>query len=213
MDMIETLGRAGIIPVIVIEKEEQAVPLAKALVKGGLPVLEVTFRTKAAAAAIAAIRREVPEAVVGAGTLLTAQMVKDAKSAGAVFGVAPGFDPVVMAAAKAEGLPMCPGIATASELSQALTAGCKMVKFFPAEAAGGVKMIKNLLGAFRFTGVRFMPTGGVNLSNVADYLAVPEIVCCGGTWIVPKDALAADDWTAIEKLAADAAALVRRLRG
>ena len=211
--MIEILGKAGIIPVIVIEKEEQAVPLAKALVKGGLPVLEVTFRTKAAAGAIAAIRKEVPEAVVGAGTLLTPQMVKDAKAAGAVFGVAPGFDPVVMAAAKAEGLPMCPGIATASELSQALTAGCEMVKFFPAEAAGGVKMIKNLLGAFRFTGVRFMPTGGVNLSNVADYLAVPEIVCCGGTWIVPKDALAADDWTAIEKLAADAAALVRRLRG
>ena len=213
MSIVETLGKAGIIPVIVIEKNEQAVPLAKALVKGGLPVLEVTFRTKAATGAIAAIRREVPEAVVGAGTLLTPQMVKDAKAAGAVFGVSPGFDPVVMAAAKAERLPMCPGIATASELSQALTAGCEMVKFFPAEAAGGVKMIKNLLGAFRFTGVRFMPTGGVNLSNVADYLAVPEIVCCGGTWIVPKDALAADDWTAIEKLAADAAALVRRLRG
>jgi len=213
MNMIETLGKAGIIPVIVIEKEEQAVPLAKALVKGGLPVLEVTFRTKAAAAAIAAIRREVPEAVLGAGTLLTPQMVKDAKAAGAVFGVAPGFDPAVMAAAREANLPMCPGIATASELSQALTAGCMMVKFFPAEAAGGVTMIKNLLGAFRFTGVRFMPTGGVKPANVADYLAVPEVVCCGGTWIVPKDALAANDWVAIEKLAAEAAALVRRLRG
>ena len=213
MDIVETLGKAGVIPVIVIEKEEQAVPLAQALVTGGLPVLEVTFRTKAAAAAIAAIRREVPEAVVGAGTLLTPQMVKDAKAAGAVFGVAPGFDPVVMAEAKAAGLPMCPGIATASELSQALTAGCGMVKFFPAEAAGGVKMIKNLLGAFRFTGVKFMPTGGVNLSNVADYLSVPEIVCCGGTWIVPKDALATGDWAAIEKLGADAAALVRKIRG
>ena len=108
---------------------------------------------------------------------------------------------------------MVPGIATASELSQALTAGVPMVKFFPAEAAGGVKMIKNLLGAFRFTGVKFMPTGGVNLSNVAEYLSVPEIVACGGTWIVPKDALAAGDWAAIEKLAADAAALVRNLRG
>ena len=210
MNMVETLGKAGIIPVIVIEKEEQAVPLARALVKGGLPVLEVTFRTTAAAAAIAAIRREVPEAVVGAGTLLTPQMVKDAKAAGAVFGVAPGFDPVVMAAAKAEGLPMCPGIATASELSQALTAGCKMVKFFPAEAAGGVKMIKNLLGAFRFTGVKFMPTGGVKPENVSDYLAVPEIVCCGGTWIVPKDALAAGDYATIEKLAAEAAEIVRK---
>jgi 2-dehydro-3-deoxyphosphogluconate aldolase/(4S)-4-hydroxy-2-oxoglutarate aldolase len=209
MDIVETLKSAGVIPVIVIEKEEQAVPLAKALVKGGLPVLEVTFRTKAAAGAIAAIKREVPEAIVGAGTILTVEQLRAAKEAGAVFGVAPGFDPVIMAAAKAAEFPFCPGIATASELSQALTAGAPMVKFFPAEAAGGVKMIKNLLGAFRFTGVKFMPTGGINLSNVGDYLAVPEIVACGGTWIVPKDALAANDWGAIEKLAADAAALVR----
>ena len=212
MDIVKTLGDAKIIPVIVIENEAQAVPLAKALVKGGLPVLEVTFRTQAAAGAIAAIRREVPEAVVGAGTLLTVEQLKAAKAAGAVFGVAPGFDPVVVAEAKAQDLPFCPGIATASELSQALTAGCKMVKFFPAEAAGGVKMIKNLLGAFRFTGVKFMPTGGVKPTNVAEYLAVPEIICCGGTWIVPKDALAAGDWAAIEKLAADAAALVRKVR-
>lgn len=209
MELIETLRKAGIIPVIVIEDAEQAVPLARALVKGGLPVLEVTFRTAAAADAIARIKAAVPEAVVGAGTLLAPAMVKAAKAAGAVFGVAPGFDPAVLAAAREAGLEMVPGITTASELSQALTAGVKMVKFFPAEAAGGVKMIKNLLGAFRFTGVTFMPTGGVNLSNVADYLAVPEIVCCGGTWIVPKDALAKGDWAVIEKLAADAAALVR----
>ena len=204
MDIVKTLGDAKIIPVIVIENEAQAVPLAKALVKGGLPVLEVTFRTQAAAGAIAAIRREVPEAVVGAGTLLTVEQLRAAKAAGAVFGVAPGFDPVVVAAAKEEGLPFCPGIATASELSQALTAGCKMVKFFPAEAAGGVKMIKNLLGAFRFTGVKFMPTGGINPTNVGEYLAVPEIICCGGTWIVPKEALAAGDYVAIEHLAAEA---------
>ena len=209
MNIVETLGKAGVIPVIVIEKEEQAVPLAKALVKGGLPVLEVTFRTKAAAGAIAAIRKEVPEAVVGAGTILTVEQLRAAKKAGAVFGVAPGFDPVIIEEAKNMLMPFCPGIATASELSQALTAGCPMVKFFPAEAAGGVKMIKNLLGAFRFTGVKFMPTGGVNPANVADYLAVPEIVCCGGTWLVPKDALAAGDYAKIEQLAADAAALVR----
>ena len=213
MNIVETLGKAGIIPVIVIENEEQAVPLAKALVKGGLPVLEVTFRTKAAAAAIAAIRREVPDAIVGAGTILTVEQLRAAKTAGAVFGVAPGFDPVVIAEAKAQDLPFCPGIATASELSQALTAGCGMVKFFPAEAAGGVKMIKNLLGAFRFTGVKFMPTGGVKPTNVEEYLAVPEIVCCGGTWIVPKDALAAGDYGAIEKLAAEAAGIVRKVRG
>ncbi|MCQ2391123.1 MAG: bifunctional 4-hydroxy-2-oxoglutarate aldolase/2-dehydro-3-deoxy-phosphogluconate aldolase [Kiritimatiellae bacterium] len=213
MDVVDTLKKAGIIPVIVIEDEEKAVPLAQALVKGGLPVLEVTFRTKAAAGSIARIKAEVPGAILGAGTLLTPQMVKDAKAAGAVFGVAPGFDPAVIAAAKEVGLPMVPGIATASELSQALTAGVPMVKFFPAEAAGGVKMIKNLLGAFRFTGVKFMPTGGINLANVRDYLAVPEIVACGGTWIVPKDALASGDYAAIEKLAADASALVREVRG
>ena len=213
MDVVDTLKKAGIIPVIVIEDEEKAVPLAQALVKGGLPVLEVTFRTKAAAGSIARIKAEVPGAILGAGTLLTPQMVKDAKAAGAVFGVAPGFDPAVIAAAKEVGLPMVPGIATASELSQALTAGVPMVQFFPAEAAGGVKMIKNLLGAFRFTGVKFMPTGGINLANVRDYLAVPEIVACGGTWIVPKDALASGDYAAIEKLAADASALVREVRG
>lgn len=213
LNMVETLKSAGIVPVIVIEKEDQAVPLARALVAGGLNVLEVTFRTKAAAAAIAAIRREVPEAIVGAGTLLTIDQLHAAKKAGAAFGVAPGFDPVIVDEAKAMLFPFCPGVATASELSQALTAGAPMVKFFPAAAAGGVKMIRNLLGAFRFTGVKFMPTGGVNPSNVADYLAVPEIVACGGTWIVPKDALAAGDYAAIGKLAADAAALVRSLRG
>ena len=212
MNVGDILGSAGIVPVIVIDREEQAVPLARALVKGGLSVLEVTFRTEAAAAAIAAIRRDVPEAVVGAGTLLTVDQLRAAKRAGAAFGVAPGFDPAIVDEAKSQLLPFCPGIATASELSQALTAGCQTVKFFPAEAAGGVKMIKNLLGAFRFTGVRFMPTGGVNAANVADYLSVPEIVCCGGTWIVPKDALAAGDWPTIERLASEAAAIVRRIR-
>ena len=209
MDVVETLRSAGIIPVIVIDDEAKAVPLAKALVSGGLPVLEVTFRTAAAAGAIAKIRAEVPDAVVGAGTLLTREQVKAAKEAGAVFGVAPGFDPAIVAQAQEIGLPMVPGIATASELSQALTAGVPMVKFFPAEAAGGVKMIKNLLGAFRFTGVKFMPTGGINAENVKDYLAVPEIVACGGTWIVPKDAVAANDWGRITALASEAAAIVK----
>lgn len=213
MNLIETLGRAGVIPVIVIEDAAQAVPLARALVAGGLPVLEVTFRTEAAAAAIRSIRREVPEAVVGAGTVLTVEQLRAAREAGAVFAVAPGFDPTVVAAARERSFPFCPGVATASELSQALSAGAKMVKFFPAEAAGGVKMIRNLLGAFRFTGVRFMPTGGINAENLGDYLSVPEIVACGGTWIMPKAALAAGDYATIERLAAEAAARVRAARG
>ena len=129
-----------------------------------------------------------------------------------MVGVAPGFDPAIVSFAQEQGLPMVPGIATASELSQALTAGLSLVKFFPAEAAGGVKMIKNLLGAFRFTGVKFMPTGGIKPANLAEYLAVPEIVACGGTWLAPKEAVANGDWAAIEALAAEASAMVRAAR-
>jgi len=212
MDMVKTLGAAGIIPVIVVEDVEKAVPLARALVNGGLPVLEVTFRTACAAEAIRRMKAEVPGATLIAGTVLRLEQLVAAKAAGAEACVAPGFDSEIVKAASALGVPFCPGVATASELSQALALGCSLVKFFPAESAGGVKYIKDLLGAFRWTGVKFMPTGGVNLSNVGDYLAVPEIVCCGGTWIAPKAAVAAGDWSAVEKLAADAAALVKTLR-
>lgn len=212
MDMVKSLGSAGIIPVIVIDDIEKAVPLARALVNGGLPVLEVTFRTACAAEAIRRIKAEVPGATLIAGTVLTLEQLVAAKAAGAEACVAPGFDPAIVKAANKLGVPFCPGVATASELSQALSLGCSMVKFFPAESAGGVKYIKDLLGAFRWTGVKIMPTGGVKPTNVRDYLAVPEIVCCGGTWIAPKDALAAGDWATIEKLASEAAALVRELR-
>ena len=207
--MIETLGKAGIIPVIVIEDIAKAVPLARALVKGGLPVLEVTFRTACAAEAIRKIKAEVEGATVIAGTVLTLEQLNAAREAGAEACVAPGFDPAIVNAAREIGMPFCPGVATASELSQALSLGCRLVKFFPAESAGGVKYIKDLLGAFRFTGVRFMPTGGVNLSNVKNYLSVPEIVCCGGTWIAPKAAVESGDWGLVENLASEAAALVK----
>ena len=207
--MIETLGKAGIIPVIVIEDIAKAVPLARALVKGGLPVLEVTFRTACAAEAIRKIKAEVEGATVIAGTVLTLEQLNAAREAGAEACVAPGFDPAIVNAAREIGMPFCPGVATASELSQALSLGCRLVKFFPAESAGGVKYIKDLLGAFRFTGVRFMPTGGVNLSNVKNYLSVPEIVCCGGTWIAPKAAVESGDWGLVEHLASEAAALVK----
>lgn len=213
MDMVETMGKAGIIPVIVIDEIEKAVPLARALVKGGLPVLEITFRTSCAAEAIARIKAEVPGATLIAGTVLKLEQLRAAKLAGAEACVAPGFDPQIVVAANEMGMLFCPGIATASELSQALSLGCRMVKFFPAESAGGVKYIKDLLGAFRWTGVKFMPTGGVKLANVGDYLAVEEIVCCGGTWIAPKAAIQANDWAAIERLAADASAVARKIKG
>ena len=213
MNIVESMAAARIIPVIVIEDITKAVPLALALVKGGLPVLEVTFRTACAAEAIAKIKAEVPGAILIAGTVLRLEQLKAAKAAGAEACVAPGFDPAIVSAANEMGMPFCPGIATASELSQALALGYSFVKFFPAESAGGVKYIKDLLGAFRWTGVKFMPTGGVKLSNVADYLSVPEIICCGGTWIAPKDAIKADDWATIEKLASEAAALAREIKG
>lgn len=212
MDMIKTLGDAGIIPVIVIEDINKAVPLARALVKGGLPVLEITFRTACAAEAIAKIKAEVPAATLIAGTVLKLEQLKAAREAGAEACVAPGFSPALVSAANEAGMPFCPGVATASEVSRALELGCRLLKFFPAESAGGVKYIKDLLGAFRWTGVKFMPTGGVKLSNVGDYLAVPEIICCGGTWIAPKDAILAEDWARVEQLAADASALVKKLR-
>lgn len=210
MDIIETFGKAGVIPVIVVEDLEKAVPLARALVRGGLSVLEVTFRTACAAEAMARIRREVPEVTLAAGTVLTREQLEAAKAAGARACVAPGFDPEIVRAASEIGMPFCPGVATASELSQALRLGCRMVKFFPAESAGGVKYIKDLLGAFRWTHVRFMPTGGVKPSNLAEYLAVPEVACCGGTWIAPKEAVAAGDWAAVERLASEAAAMAKR---
>lgn len=213
VSIVDTMAGAGVIPVIVIEDVAQAVPLAQALVRGGLPVLEVTFRTACAAEAIAKIKAEVPGAVLIAGTVLGLEQLRAAKAAGAEACVAPGFDPAIIKAANEMGVPFCPGVATASELTQALALGCTFVKFFPAESAGGVKYIRDLLGAFRWTGVKFMPTGGVKLSNLADYLSVPEIICCGGTWIAPKDAIKAGDWATIERLAGDAAALAKRIRG
>ena len=198
MDMIKTLGSAGIIPVIVIEDLAKAVPLARALVKGGLPVLEVTFRTACAAEAIAKIKAEVPGAVLGAGTVLTREQLLKAKAAGATFAVAPGFDPEIVKAAAAEGVPFCPGIATASELSQALALGCKMVKFFPAEAAGGLPVIKAMSAPYG--NIRFMPTGGINAKNITSYLDYEKIVACGGTWMVKKDMINNHEWEKITSI-------------
>ncbi len=207
MDIVNILSASRIIPVVAIDDADAAVPLAKALLNGGLPVVEVTFRTACAAEAIKKINSEVKGITVVAGTVLTVQQLNAAKEAGAKACVAPGFDPAVVKAAADIGMPFCPGIATASELSCALSMGCKIVKFFPAQSAGGVKYIKDLLGAFRFTGVKFMPTGGINASNAADYLSVPEIICCGGTWIAPKQLIAEANWNAIEEIASDAAKL------
>ncbi len=197
---------APVIPVLVVEDAAHARPLAQALVAGGLPVLEVTLRTPAALDAIAAMA-EVHGGAVGAGTLLTPKDVRDARAAGATFGVSPGATPALLEACEAEGLPLLPGAATASEVMALLERGYSVQKFFPAEVAGGIKALKSLGGPI--PQVRFCPTGGIGMANAPDYLALPNVLCCGGSWVAPADLVARGDWSGIEGLAREAAALER----
>ncbi|MED7923811.1 bifunctional 4-hydroxy-2-oxoglutarate aldolase/2-dehydro-3-deoxy-phosphogluconate aldolase [Nonomuraea sp. LP-02] len=199
------LDLAPVIPVVVIDDAATAVPLARALVAGGLPAIEVTLRTPAAREAIARIAAEVPEATVGAGTVRTAEDIAASAAAGARFLVSPGTTPSLVEALEASGVPYLPGAATVSEVMALAERGIKELKFFPAEAAGGVPYLKALSGPI--PDVRFCPTGGIRATTAADYLALPNVGCVGGTWLTPADALAAGDWARIEKLAAEAAAL------
>jgi len=196
-----------IVPAVILEQAELALPLAEALLKAGMNVIEVTFRTPAAAEAIRGIARRFPEMMVGAGTLLTADQVRQAADAGAVFGVAPGLSAPVVSAAQERGLAMVPGVATASEIMEGLDLGCTVLKFFPAEAAGGVNALKALSGAFAHTGVRFLPTGGIGPKNMRDYLALPIVAGVGGSWMVEKKLIAARDWQQIEALTREALAV------
>ncbi|MCL4065239.1 bifunctional 4-hydroxy-2-oxoglutarate aldolase/2-dehydro-3-deoxy-phosphogluconate aldolase [Pseudomonas sp. GX19020] len=198
---------APVVPVLVVEDVAQAAPLAKALVAGGLPALEVTLRTKAALDVIRAMA-EIEGGVVGAGTLLTRADVKAAKAAGARFGVSPGATPALIEACEDEGLPLLPGAASASEAMALLERGYTVQKFFPAEQAGGAGFLKALSSPL--PQVRFCPTGGISLKNAADYLALPNVLCVGGSWVAPKDALAAGAWAEVTRLAAEATGLARR---
>lgn len=202
-------GLAPVIPVLVIDDAARAALLARALVAGGLPALEVTLRTPAALDAIRAMA-EVPGGVVGAGTLLTPADVKAAKAAGAQFGVSPGATPRLIGACEDEGLPLLPGAVTATEMMTLLELGYGVQKFFPAEAAGGAAAIRALGGPI--PQVSFCPTGGIGMKNVGDYLGLKNILCCGGSWVAPADAVAAGDWARIETLARAAAALPRASR-
>lgn len=197
---------APVIPVLTVEDVSQAVPLAEALVRGGLPALEVTLRTPAALEAIRAMA-QVPGGVVGAGTLLTPDDVRAAKTAGARFGVSPGITPELLDAAEAEGLPMLPGVNSPSEVMALLARGYEVMKFFPASAAGGPAMLKAF--AAPLPQARFCPTGGITVDNADDYLSLPNILCVGGSWVAPKEAVAAGDWSTVEALAQAAAALPR----
>jgi len=207
MNTLELASHGPVIPVIVIDRLEDAVPLARALVEGGVRVLEVTLRTPVALSAIEAMAREVPGAIVGAGTIRSAADARAAKQAGAVFGVSPGYTVEVGAACRDIGLPLLPGVATASEVMAAQADGLSFLKFFPATAAGGIPMLKALGGPF--PDVVFCPTGGITLQSAPEFLSLPNVKVCGGSWLTPADAVKSGDWGRITRLAAEAAALRR----
>lgn len=198
-----------VMPVLVIDELDQAVELARALHQGGLTVLEVTLRTDSALRALEQIRQQVPELIVGAGTVIHAEQFAQARDAGAQFAVSPGFTERLAAAADQSGLPYLPGVMTPSEVLQALECGYRSLKLFPANGAASVKMLKSFKGPF--TGIRFCPTGGVTQDNLLSFLRLPNVVCVGGTWIAPQSLVRAKAWDQITQLAAEACSLAASL--
>jgi 2-dehydro-3-deoxyphosphogluconate aldolase/(4S)-4-hydroxy-2-oxoglutarate aldolase len=210
-DIFDQLTAHGIIPVIAAESPEHALPLADALLEGGLPVAEITFRTAAAGFVIEKIVSKRPEMIVGAGTILTEGNVKAAVDCGARFAVSPGLNPLIVEAAKNAKLPFAPGVATPSDIERALGLGARVLKFFPAGALGGYRMLNALAGPYRHTGIRFLPTGGVNTSNLSEYLASPLVAACGGTWLATRDDIDREQWPTITQRVREAVACVKAL--
>ena len=204
-DTLALVGFGPVIPVIVLQRLEHAVPMARALVAGGVRVLEVTLRTPVALACMEAIARAVPEAIVGAGTLRTVADVRAARNAGCQFGVSPGYTNQIGAACRDAALPLLPGVATASEVMAANADGLGFLKFFPATAAGGTGLLRALFGPF--PDVVFCPTGGITAETAPQFLALPNVKVCGGSWLTPADALGSGDWARITRLAREASAL------
>ena len=198
MDMLEKLSLAGIVPVIKVEDAADAVPLCKALADGGLPVAEITFRSDAAEEAIRRVHEELPEVILGAGTVLTKDQVDRAVNAGATYIVSPGLNPEIVKYCQEKNVPIVPGTGNPSDIEVALSLGLKTVKFFPAEPLGGLKLIKAM--AAPYGAVTFLPTGGISESNLNEYLAFNKVIACGGSWMVPADAVANKDWKRIEEL-------------
>ena len=210
MNVSETIQKMGVVPVVVLNDTKDAAPLAKALVEGGLPCAEVTFRTEAAEESIRIMTTEFPEMFVGAGTVLTIDQVDRAVAAGAKFIVSPGFDPEIVDYCLSKDIPVYPGCITPSEVAQAVKRGLKVIKFFPAEQFGGVSTIKAL--AAPYTGVRFMPIGGVSAKNLESYLSFDKIVACGGSWMVKGDLVKAGKFDEIKTLVEEAVQLVADIR-
>lgn len=212
--LMERISKGGNVAVAVVEDPEKAVPLARALLEGGVDAIELTFRTPCAVEALRRIATEVPEALVGAGTVLTPAQLQEAKDAGAAFAVAPGFNPDVVRAAADIGLPFAPGVMTPSEIEGAYALGCtRLMKFFPASVMGGLNGLKTLAAPYKHLGIKFLPLGGLKLENTAEWLADPLIAACGGSWIAPAKLIAAGDWDTIRANAAAASAAARQARG
>ena len=210
-EVLEKLGKIGIVPVVVLDDAKDAENLGRALMEGGLPCAEVTFRTAAAEESIRILSEKFPEMIVGAGTVLTIEQVDRAVKAGAKFIVSPGNNPKVVDYCVKNNIPITPGTCTPSNVETALEFGLDVVKFFPAEPSGGLNFIKAI--AAPYVGVKFMPTGGINAKNVRDYLAYDRIIACGGSWMVTKDLIKAGDFEQIKKLTAEAAEIVKEVRG
>lgn len=206
-DLIKRLSEIKIIPVIQIDNASLAVPLAKTLIANGLPAAEITFRTAAASDAIKQIREACPDLLLGAGTILNSQQVDQAFQAGASFMVSPGLNPRTVKYCQDKGIPIVPGINNPSQVDQGLELGLDFLKFFPAEASGGLAMLKSLLAPY--VDLKLMPTGGINLTNVKSYLEIERVICCGGTWMVPPKLINAQDWDEIGRLTKQATELVR----
>lgn len=211
-DNTNLLRTLGVVPVIAIDSVEHALPLADALIAGGLPLAEITFRTAAAADVIAVLRRERPQMLVGAGTLLTAANVEKAVECGAQFGVAPGFNPQIATHAKSLGMDFIPGVMTPSEIEQAMALGFNTLKLFPAETAGGLKMLKALSGPYGHTALKLIPLGGVSEENLQAYLSEKITLAIGGTWIAKKESIAAGKWDEIRDNCIRARAIVTKVR-
>lgn len=207
-DPVERIAARKIVPVAALDAADHAEPLAEALLAGGLDVMEVTFRTKAAPEAIRRIARRFPEILLGAGTLLEPGQVAQAHDAGAVFGLAPGLNESVVAAAARLGMVFTPGVMTPSEIDRALGLGCRLLKFFPAENAGGARMLAAQAAPFAHTGARFVPTGGINAGNLADYLRLPVVAAVGGSWMVDRKLVAAGDFAEVTRRTKEALATV-----
>jgi 2-dehydro-3-deoxyphosphogluconate aldolase/(4S)-4-hydroxy-2-oxoglutarate aldolase len=210
--LTDAISQYRVIPVIAIESVDAALPLADALIKGGLPIIEITFRTAAAADVLELLASERPDLIVGAGTVLTVEQVKTAADRGARFAVAPGLNPWVVEAAGQYNLPMIPGVATASNVEMALSMGCRLLKFFPSEALGGIKMLKALAGPFAHTGVQFVPTGGVSADNLESYLSLDVVRAVGGTWLAKQADIAAGRWQDIRDRCRAVMEIVARLQ-